>query len=124
MKKTLIIFLAIFSCGRDTRDVGSESLPPVEFKQSLSTGVVLIDVRTPDEYASGFIAGAANMDFLSGGFAGSLDSLDKSKTYLLYCAAGARSDKAAAMMREKGFENVKTLKGGLNAWSEEGLSLD
>ena len=96
------------------------SLSPAEFKQKLSTNVVLLDVRTPGEYSSGFIEGAVNLDFKSADFSQRLDSLDKARTYLLYCAAGARSDKAAAMMREKGFRAVSHLEGGLDAWSEEG----
>ena len=120
----MFLFLILISCGRGTRDEAIEALPPAEFRQRLSTGVVLVDVRRPEEYASGFIAGAVNLDFYSSGFADGLDSLETSKTYLLYCASGARSDRAAIVMKAKGFESVSTLKGGLDAWTAEGLSLE
>jgi len=124
MKRVLLVFLITVSCSRESQqEVQSESLLPAAFKQKLSTDIVLVDVRTPEEFASGFITGAVNIDFKSPDFDHKLDSLDKSQTYMLYCASGARSSKAAALMRAKGFDAVSTLEGGLNAWAEAGLSL-
>jgi rhodanese-related sulfurtransferase len=124
MKKLIILLFAIAGCREAGQKQDSASLSPVEFQAGLSDEVVLIDVRTPDEFREKSIAGAQNMDIKSPDFESRLDSLDKSRTYFVYCAAGTRSDKAAELMRSKGFEKVITLEGGIKAWSEEGLPVN
>jgi rhodanese-related sulfurtransferase len=94
----------------------------IKSKQN-SVKFIILDVRTPEEFATGFIAGAINLDFKSAEFAGKLDGLDKSKTYLVYCRAGGRSAKAMAMMKEKGFERVYNLRGGITEWNAQKLPL-
>jgi phage shock protein E len=124
MKRILFILFITASCSGDNlKDVDDASLSPLEFQEALSAEVVLIDVRTPGEYASGFIPGAVNIDFKSDDFGQRLDSLDKSRTYMLYCAGGGRSDRAAELMKEKEFKNVRSLEGGLSAWTESGLAV-
>ena len=59
-------------------------------------------------------------NYSSGEFEEKLDSLDKTKTYYLYCASGNRSGKAAVLMKEKGFENVHNL-GGYEDLVESGF---
>ncbi|MEP1151462.1 MAG: rhodanese-like domain-containing protein [Balneola sp.] len=82
---------------------------------------IIIDVRTEREYEQGSIKEAlVGYDLTSGEFAEKLDSLDKEKTYYLYCASGNRSGKAARLMTEKGFENVHNL-GGYNDLVESGF---
>lgn len=82
---------------------------------------VIIDVRTKGEYDNGSLKGAlVGYDYSSGEFEEKLDSLDKTKTYYLYCASGNRSGKAAELMKEKGFENVHNL-GGYNDLIESGF---
>lgn len=83
---------------------------------------VIIDVRTPEEYASGHIERAINLDYSSGTFRDELDKLDKNKTYLAYCQTSGRSKKATDMMRELGFGEVYNMLGGITGWSAEGLS--
>ena len=73
---------------------------------------MIIDVRTEREYEQGSIKGAlVGYDLTSGEFAEKLDSLDKEKTYYLYCRSGNRSGQAADLMKQKGFENVHNLGG-------------
>jgi phage shock protein E len=64
---------------------------------------VILDVRTPSEYRSLRVKGAQNADFYDG-FERHVSHLDKSKTYLLYCASGGRSQAAAASCALSGFE--------------------
>ncbi len=78
---------------------------------------VILDVRTPGEFISGHIAGAKNLDYHSSGFDYSLDTLDKSKTYLVYCRSGNRSSHASNLMKTKGFANLLNLQGGIMTWS-------
>ena len=80
----------------------------------------MLDVRTPEEYRSGFIGNAVNynvMDSLA--FVNTISSLDKSKKYLLYCKSGRRSGKALVMMKNMGFRKVYHLKGGVTEWKGE-----
>ncbi|MCR5886252.1 rhodanese-like domain-containing protein [Hymenobacter sp. J193] len=68
--------------------------------------VVVLDVRTPEEFAAGHLAGARNVNFKGSDFAQQVATLDTAKTYLLYCASGNRSSKAATLMREHGVRKV------------------
>ncbi len=81
---------------------------------------VLIDVRTPEEFAAGHLVEAQNSDWRGGEFTEKLEHLDKSKTYYLYCATGNRSGQAMQKMKEAGFKNVFNL-GGYQQLKEAGL---
>ena len=86
--------------------------------------MVIIDVRTPEEYQAGHLDGAINLDYYSGGFLGHLKSLDESSTYLVYCRKGIRGGMALEMMRSLGFKKVYNILGGLALWAEEGRPVD
>lgn len=123
----IILFLALLVCAcsrENTNQLSDELLAPEEFREQISATSVLVDVRTADEYGLGYIPGALNIDFRSPDFEQRIDSLDKSRTYLLYCAAGSRSSKAADLMKSKGFESVLTLEGGVEAWAKSGFTLE
>ena len=79
--------------------------------------VVLLDVRTPEEFKTGHIPQSRLIDIQQPGFVDSIQTLDKNKTYLLYCRSGKRSQKAVNLMKENGFKKVYHLKGGINTWS-------
>ena len=118
--KFFIVILAIASqvaCSQD-----SSSTREVEaFKTEIAKpNVVLLDVRTPEEYSAGHLQGAVNIDFRSPEFGLKLDSLNHDKQYELYCHSGKRSGESVKMMEEKGFRNVHHLKGGISAWEEKG----
>ncbi|NUO00954.1 MAG: rhodanese-like domain-containing protein [Saprospiraceae bacterium] len=76
---------------------------------------VLLDVRTPAEFASGKVKGAVNIDIYNPDFSASIDKLDKNKTYFVYCRSGARSGQACNLMAERGFENLYNLSGGISS---------
>ncbi len=67
---------------------------------------VVIDVRTPSEYAAGHVAGAQNIDVEAGDFATRIESLDKTASYLVYCHSGRRSAIAADEMAKAGFTDI------------------
>ncbi len=91
----------------------------VEFANLLAqtTDAVVIDVRTASEFQSGHIPKSKNMDWMSGEFSRKMASLDKNKTYFLYCRSGNRSGQAANALGNNGFENVFNLSGGIGEWS-------
>ena len=82
---------------------------------------VIMDVRTPDEFAAGHIAGARPLDFNAPDFADRVKELPRDKTYLVYCRSGNRSAKAVKLMQEAGFTNLIDLGGGMLDWEKAGL---
>jgi rhodanese-related sulfurtransferase len=85
---------------------------------------MVIDVRTPEEVAEGHLTGSLNINFLGENFAQEIESLDKKKTYLLYCRTGNKSRKAADLMEKAGFKHVYMLEGGITAWNEAGKPVE
>ncbi len=82
---------------------------------------VIIDVRTPGEFAAEHIENAINIDFYSEAFRDMLNNLDKNKTYLIYCKVGGRSGSALDIMAELNFKEAYNILGGINLWKAEGF---
>lgn len=81
---------------------------------------VILDVRTDDEIAEGYIPNAKHIDiYLGQGFIDEVQKLDKSKNYYVYCRSGNRSGQACAIMNSVGFENAYNLEGGFMNWEGE-----
>lgn len=85
-----------------------------------SGNFVILDVRTPEEFRSGHIKGALNLDFYSKDFRDKLNKLDKKKTYLTHCRSGRRSARTLEIMRELGFKRAYNMLGGIMGWQKEG----
>ena len=84
---------------------------------------VILDVRTPEEFADGHIEKAINMDFYSETFRDELNKLDKNKAYLLHCRSGNRSGKTLNIMKELKFMKIYHMTGGMIKWEAEGLPI-
>ena len=80
---------------------------------------IILDVRTPGEYASGHLPGAVNIDCSSKAFETEIGKLDKSLDYLVYCHMGNRSAWAVSVMKARGFRSLKNLDGGIAQWAAE-----
>ncbi|MCB0973166.1 MAG: rhodanese-like domain-containing protein [Actinobacteria bacterium] len=87
-------------------------------------GVQVIDVRTPEEYDEGHIAGAEMIDFYSSDFGDEIAALDRDGEYVIYCRSGNRSGQAAALMSNLGFTHVADVDGGILAWEGAGLDVE
>lgn len=123
--KFLSLFATILiSVSCNSQNAG-QVLSPAAFSQKISNtpDAVILDVRTPEEFAGGFIANAVNIDYNGADFKEAIAKLDKNKTYLVYCLSGKRSASAAAYMRSNGFKNVINLEGGILAWQGNNLPL-
>ena len=70
---------------------------------------IVIDVRTPEEFTSGHLTGAVNINWESEEFMQAIDVLDKAAHYVVYCRSGNRAGKALDMMTSMGFTNVQNL---------------
>lgn len=122
------VVLAPAGCGGggSTSTATIETVSPAEAADLASeapAGLVVLDVRTPTEFAGGHLAGAVNLDYQAAGFADQLDALDRAAPYLLYCRTGNRSASVREMMRDLGFVEVHEIAGGIVAWAEAGLDI-
>jgi rhodanese-related sulfurtransferase len=86
--------------------------------------LVVLDVRTPEEFAEGHLDGAVMIDFYRDDFADQIADLDPDVPYLLYCRSGNRSGQTMNIMRELGFSEVWDVDGGIISWNEAGLPLE
>ncbi len=94
-----------------------------EAVEAIKKGTTVLDVRTKDEYESGHIEGAVNIDFYNPAFKENISELDKSKRYVVHCQGGGRSSKAVTMMDEMGFASTCNLLGGIGSWKEKGMQV-
>jgi rhodanese-related sulfurtransferase len=84
-------------------------------------GLVVLDIRTPEEFAEGRLDDAVLVDFYDPDFADQLAELDPDAPYVLYCRSGNRSGEALEIMDDLGFNSVSNVDGGILAWAEAGL---
>jgi len=85
---------------------------------------IIIDVRTSDEFSSGYIKNAINLDFYSETFQNDLLSIDKSLPVILYCRTNNRSTKTANILKENGFKEISVLEGGITDWVKNGNDIN
>jgi rhodanese-related sulfurtransferase len=111
----IFILTILFSCNLSDKIINEITIADFKSLNSVED-IQLIDVRTIEEYNSGYIDGALNIDFYKFSFIDSINVLDKSKTTVVYCKSGNRSSKSALMMKSLGFKNVYNLKEGMNGW--------
>lgn len=86
--------------------------------------VIVLDIRTPDEFKAGHIAGAKLIDFRAADFEKKLSELDKAKTYLVHCASGGRSTRSLETFKKLRFQSVVHLDGGFRAWEKAGQPVE
>jgi len=82
--------------------------------------LVVLDVRTIEEFEQARLADATMIDFYQSDFAEQLADLDRDQPHLLYCRSGNRSGQTRAIMEDLGFTNVADIDGGINAWTAQG----
>ena len=101
------------------------NVQPEELKKALAEGedVIVLDVRTPEEWNQGYIDGAQNIDIYSDDFTGRVQKLDKNKTVYVYCRSGHRSMNASKKMINMGFTDVRNVEGGILLWTEKGFEV-
>lgn len=80
---------------------------------------VLIDVRTPEEYAEGHVRGAINLNVKDDNFAKKVSELDSTKNYYIYCRSGVRAKSAEAIMLENNLKKVHTFQDGMSTFKGE-----
>lgn len=119
----LFISFSIVSCnGQPSKNV--QTITPDAFAKKINETpkALILDVRTPEEFASEHIDNALNVDWLGGNFVVDAEKFDKSKPVFVYCKIGGRSSKAVAKLAELGFTNIYELDGGMMKWNAAGLA--
>lgn len=116
-----LIAVLLVGCSSDSAVL--ETVDPQAAAEVISTNpdAIVLDIRTPQEYAEGIIEGAVNIDFYAPDFATQLDALDKDATYVVYCRSGNRSGQAMDTFADLGFQQVSDVDGGIVNWYQQGL---
>ena len=124
MKKIVALIASALLIAGCSSSSSATDLSVNEFSSKIAeSGVVTLDVRTPGEFAEGYIEGARLIDFQSGNFENEIATLDKNATYAVYCRSGNRSGQAVKAMKDAGFSNVFNMNGGVIEWANAGLPL-
>jgi rhodanese-related sulfurtransferase len=96
----------------------SDSKPITKVSQEELKKVVLVDVRTPEEFTAGHLDNATNINWYDTDFADRFKAIDKDKTIYVYCKMGVRSLKAQEKLKSLGYHHVVNLEGGYDAWKK------
>jgi rhodanese-related sulfurtransferase len=118
VKKIIALVAVLFGvallagCGSSSGGAVQTVDPQTFLSTAKQPGVVVVDVRTPQEYAAGHVDGAINIDVEAPTFDSEIAKLDKNTTYTVYCHSGRRSGIATDAMGKAGFTHVFDLQGG------------
>ena len=120
--------LLLAACGGSTATDSNLELTSVanvaEIIAEPPADLVILDIRTPEEFAAGHIAGAINIDYYASDFEARLGELDLEVPYVMYCNSGNRSSNALPLMDSIGFAEVYELDGGIQAWFNAGNAVE
>ncbi|MGC3972751.1 MAG: rhodanese-like domain-containing protein [Pirellulales bacterium] len=76
---------------------------------ALGSDAILLDVRTPEEYAQGHLQGAESLDLNGGQVEAAIPTMDPDAEYYVYCRSGNRSGQAMKLMQQAGIDDVTNL---------------
>jgi rhodanese-related sulfurtransferase len=123
MSRLLFIFLfLIFSCSFLTPEINFISSS--DLNELEEAEYILIDVRTTDEYQSGFIQNAINIDYYSEMFNSDILSFEKDSKIILYCRTNNRSAKSANLLLDNGYRDINVIEGGITSWVKSGNDIE
>ena len=116
--------LLVAGCSSSATAEGDlETVAPTDVAEVIANDgeVIVLDIRTPEEYSAGVIEGAINIDFYDADFSDQLDALDKDAHYVVYCRSGNRTGQAMGTFANLGFAEVTEVDGGIVNWYGSGL---
>ena len=114
----LIISMTSLSQAQQLKQV--KSIDAVKMVKADSK-LIILDVRTADEYKEGHIKGAINIDIRQNDALAKIDKLDHGAKYIVHCRTNHRSKTAVDHMMVSGFKNIYQMTDGFSGWSENGL---
>ena len=126
MKKVTTLTVAAISAiamltGCSSTNEAIKKVDPVKFSEVIAQpGVIILDVRTPEEFNAGHITNAININLEGYDFSSEVSKLDKNATVAVYCRSGNRSGVATDQMAEIGFTDMYDMQGGIVDWEAAG----
>jgi rhodanese-related sulfurtransferase len=100
------------------REPGVPAVGPEEAARRVDEGAVLLDVREPDEWHAGHAPDAVHVPLAA--LAASIGRFDKDQPIVAVCRVGGRSERAASVLLQRGYDAVN-LAGGMQAWRSAGM---
>jgi phage shock protein E len=126
MKKAVALAVAAIAsvgllAGCSSSNEATKKVDPVEFSEVIAQpSVIILDVRTPEEFNAGHIANAININIADSNFSSEVSKLDKNATVAVYCRSANRSAVATNEMAELGFTDMYDMQGGIIDWEAAG----
>lgn len=136
---TTLVAAALFSCEQGSEvaeanspatatasDDGPINVDGAKAAEVLASdpSIVVLDVRSPEEFAEGHIKGAVNIDFGGDDFEARIAELDPAKPYLVHCASGRRSGLAMPVFEKLEFDRLYHLSTGFSGWVADGQPVE
>ncbi|MFQ5583631.1 MAG: rhodanese-like domain-containing protein [Calditrichia bacterium] len=138
--RIFLVLISIFALGCGTKQAEKNAATPTNAAGSAaeivnvnatkglailekSNDIIILDVRTPQEFASGHIKGAININIGDSDFKSKIESLDRDKTYFVYCASGYRSGASVDLMKKLKFKHIYHMADGIAGWRMVGNPL-
>jgi phage shock protein E len=126
-----VLLLALGACSRlpTAEEASGTGVYTVTLEQANERlvsvdGLVVLDVRTSNEFAEGHLPGAMQIDFYADDFEAQIAELDRGAAYLIYCAQGGRSGSTGGIMTDLGFTDVADMVAGFPSWADAGLPVE
>ncbi|MEP0985260.1 rhodanese-like domain-containing protein [Ekhidna sp.] len=119
-----IYFLLIIASCASVDQAAVEVITAEKLLELQHEGVLVFDIRTPDEYKSGHIPNVIHVNYFDKDFIDQMKKHNQNEAIVIHCASGGRSSKAAKKLIEAGFVRVYDYGGGFNDWSAKGLSIE
>ncbi len=126
MKKAVALAVAAIAsvgllAGCSSNNEATKKVDPVEFSEVIAQpGVIILDVRTPEEFNAGHIPNAININVADSNFSSEVSKLDKNATVAVYCRSANRSAVATNEMADLGFTDMYDMQGGIIDWEAAG----
>ncbi|HLP05648.1 MAG TPA: rhodanese-like domain-containing protein [Paludibacter sp.] len=117
--KSFFLLLVLFVVSATQLSAQKIQLESPEARKLLKSNpsMVVLDVRTAEEFGAGHLKGAKNIDIRQDDFYSKVDKLDRNATYLVYCRTNHRSGAATDYMVQKGFKHVYQMMDGFPGWA-------
>ncbi len=106
------------------KNVHMKSTEVAQVLKNPPENLIILDIRTPKEYAAGHLKDAVLVDFIAPDFEQKLAKFDKDAPYIMHCRTGARSSRAMVVMEDMGFTNVIHMSDGIVGWQGNGLPVE
>jgi len=119
----LVLFLASFATVEAQNKIQVNSKEVKELLKK-NKDLIIIDVRTPNEFNAGHLKGALNIDVNQYDATSKIDKLNRNARYIVYCRTSNRSGMAVQYMMQKGFKTVYQMMDGFPGWAANNFAYE